>query len=212
MLADLVFVHGLGGGSTKTWCHSNNVDLFWPGEWLPCDTAFEGVRIHSFGYNANWTSLHRSPLDVHAFGQSLTEELVNSPRIKQTDTAIILVGHSMGGLVIKKACILAKTTQDFSNVAERLHSFYFLGTPHRGSNLAATLKNILRILGTQRQYVNGLQVKSELIRVLNDEFRMHYQGIELHTFYETKPMPPPLGIIVDMESATLGQFVRLNDC
>jgi triacylglycerol esterase/lipase EstA (alpha/beta hydrolase family) len=204
VIADFVFVHGLGGGSTTTWCLTQDSEYFWPKEWLPKDPDFEGVRVHSFGYNANWAKRSNSPLDVHAFGQSLVEELLSNPKIKGQDTPIVLIGHSMGGLVIKKACILSKTNPDFVHVAERLHSFYFLATPHRGSNLAATLNNILCISGIgRRAYVSGLESQSELMRVLNDQFRVHYQGIHLHTFYESQPTPP-LGMIVDVESATLG--------
>lgn len=49
-VADLVFVHGLNGGSQSTWSKGNNPATFWPQEWLPKDEAFRDVRIHSFGY------------------------------------------------------------------------------------------------------------------------------------------------------------------
>lgn len=203
-IADFVFVHGLRGGSSTTWYRTQDAEYFWPKEWLPKDADFEGVRIHSFGYNSNWATWLKSPLDVHAFGQSLVEELHSNPKIKDQDTRIILIGHSMGGLVIKKACILCKTNPEFADIAERMHSFYFLGTPHRGSDLAATLNNILRVSGAgRRAFVTGLEAKSELIRILNDQFRIHYHGIRLHTFYESQPTFP-VGIIVSVESATLG--------
>ncbi|MBE3041460.1 hypothetical protein IMZ48_02535, partial [Candidatus Bathyarchaeota archaeon] len=137
------------------------------------------------------------------FGRSLLEELHSNPKVKEHDTPIILVGHSMGGLVIKKMCVLSKMHSGYNDIARRLHSFYFLGTPHWGSNLASTLSNILRVSGLgRRAVVSSLQAKSELIRVLNDEFRLHYQGIHLHTFYETLPTPG-IGVIVDTESATM---------
>lgn len=205
IIADYIFIHGLGGGSSTTWGVSSDPSRFWPAEWLPSDADFHGVRIHSFGYNANWSTWSSNPLDVHAFGQSLVEELSSHPGISSQDTPIVLIGHSMGGLVIKKACILAKINPDFAGVSDRFHSFYFLGTPHRGSDLAGTLAKILRISGLgKKAAVNGLSTGSELIRVLNDEFRVHYQGIQLHTFYESLPTGP-LGIIVDSQSATMGK-------
>lgn len=210
VVADFVFVHGLGGGSNKTWSIKYSPESFWPKEWLPQDPSFEGVRIHSFGYNASWASWLQNPLDIHAFGEYLVQELLSHPQIRTQDTRIVLIGHSMGGLVIKKACILFKTTQSFTDMANRLHSFYFMGTPHRGSNLAGTLNNLLRMSGTGgRAYIAGLETKSEMIQVLSDGFRDHYSGIHLHTFYESLPTPP-VGMIVEIESATLGLYHPLH--
>ncbi|SCV41499.1 uncharacterized protein FFB14_07479 [Fusarium fujikuroi] len=184
VIADLVFVHGL--------------------EWLPKDPDFDGVRVRSFGYNSNWSTRAKTPLDVRSFGQSLVEELISDPMIKSSDTPIVLLGHSMGGLVIKQAYILSKTNRDFAQLAQRFHSFYFLGTPHRGPNLAKFLGNLIRISGKGRKpHVQGLESQSEIIRSLNDSFRVHYARICLHSFYESQPTPP-VGLIVDMESATLG--------
>ncbi|KAF5696237.1 wd40 repeat protein [Fusarium globosum] len=184
VIADLVFVHGLGGGSSTTWCIHGDPEIFWPKEWLPKDPGFDGVRVRSFGYNANWSTRAKTPLDVRSFGQVLVEELISDPMIKSPDTPIVLLGHSMGGL--------------------RFHSFYFLGTPHRGANLAKFLGNLIRISGKGRKpYIQGLESQSEIIPSLNDSFRVHYAGICLHSFYESQPTPP-VGLIVDMESATLG--------
>ncbi|KAI4927152.1 uncharacterized protein J4E92_006317 [Alternaria infectoria] len=151
VIADLVFVHGLGGGSSTTWCLKQDADYFWPKEWLPKDPDFKGVRIHSFGYNANWATWLKSPVDIHAFGQSLVEDLRSDPKINNLDSRIILVGHSMGGLVIKKACVLSKTNPDYSDIANRLHSLYFLGTPHRGSNLAGYAEERIQLLNANHR-------------------------------------------------------------
>jgi len=43
-LIDFIFVHGLGGGSRKTWGKTSSVTRFWPQEWLPKDPAFKNVR------------------------------------------------------------------------------------------------------------------------------------------------------------------------
>lgn len=52
--ADLVFVHGLGGSSRRTWSYSRNIDFFWPGKFLTREPDIAQARILTFGYNANF--------------------------------------------------------------------------------------------------------------------------------------------------------------
>ena len=78
-VADLVFVHGLGGGSRSTWTKSLDTSLYWPQEWLPKDIGFQDVRIHSFGYNSNWEK--ESTLNIHDFAKSLLGSIQDSPNI-----------------------------------------------------------------------------------------------------------------------------------
>lgn len=42
--ADIIFVHGLGGSSVKTWSWERNVDLFWL-EWLRHEEGLSGCRV-----------------------------------------------------------------------------------------------------------------------------------------------------------------------
>ncbi|TIA08966.1 WD40 repeat-like protein [Aureobasidium pullulans] len=213
IVADFIFIHGLGGGSRKTWTRDSDPELFWPQKWLPHDSAFEGVGIHSFGYNAEFTTMNPyfksknvQPLSVDTYGESLVEEIHSHPGIKDRDTPLVFIAHSMGGLVLKRACILLKTNDRYLQTRKRLHSFYFLGTPHRGAELANILGKILSISFGTKRYVEGLKPHSELIASLNDQFRLHYKGIHIETFYETQPVIRAglRSIIVDRESATLG--------
>lgn len=79
VIADLVFIHGLGGGSRKSWSKDENAHLFWPQEWLPQDAGFRDVRIHTFGYDSNWDK--GSILNVHDFAKSLLEWVRDCPTI-----------------------------------------------------------------------------------------------------------------------------------
>ena len=83
-IADLVFVHGLGGGSRSTWMHSSDASLFWPQEWLPTDAGFRDVRIHSFGYDSNWEK--ESVLNIHDFARALLGCLLDCPTIPRDST------------------------------------------------------------------------------------------------------------------------------
>lgn len=82
-IADLVFVHGLGGGSRSTWTHSGDPALYWPLEWLPQDDGFQDVRIHSFGYDSNWGK--ESILNVHDFANALLVSILDCPHISWTE-------------------------------------------------------------------------------------------------------------------------------
>ena len=51
---DIIFVHGLGGASRKTWSKFQDPSLFWPEQWLPLEPEICEARILTFGYNANF--------------------------------------------------------------------------------------------------------------------------------------------------------------
>ncbi|MBE3047106.1 hypothetical protein IMZ48_32205 [Candidatus Bathyarchaeota archaeon] len=52
--ADIVFVHGLGGGSQRTWSKDHNPDFFWPQRFLPAEPGISDTRISTFGYDSNF--------------------------------------------------------------------------------------------------------------------------------------------------------------
>lgn len=131
-------------------------------------------------------------------------EIANSPEIcdGQRESAIVMVGHSMGGIVIKKALILAKQDPNHAALHHRFHSMFFLGTPHHGADGAALLKKLVSIFG-QKAYMDDLRPGSTNTQVINDEFRNVYGTTQLYSFFETVPMSH-LGLIVDSESAKIG--------
>ncbi|KAK3349876.1 hypothetical protein B0T25DRAFT_582714 [Lasiosphaeria hispida] len=206
--ADLVFIHGLGGGSRKTWSFSSDPAHFWPRAWLADDNDFAGsVRIHAFGYRADWGG-RQSMLNIHDFAQSLLGELQNHQSIRRTSTRIILVGHSMGGCVAKKVYILARQNSAAADIAKRIHSLFFLGTPHRGSDLAAVLENMLVVACGKKPFVADLTPHSAALSAINDAFRHVAPDLRLWSFYETLPVRGRAGImnkiVVEKHSATLG--------
>ena len=205
-LVDFVFVHGLGGGSRKTWSKTGSVADYWPQDWLPNDPAFSAVRVHSFGYDSDWVRGKDNCLNIHQFGKFLLGEISVSPSLSQTDTPIVLIGHSMGGLVIKKAYMLARQGAAYEALTERFHTIYFLATPHRGSSSAKLLNNILHVAYSSRAYVADLERGSAAVQSINDEFRNYSADIDLWSFYETQKLKVGVisTLIVDPDSATLG--------
>ena len=112
----------------------------------------------------------------------------------------------MGGLVIKKAYILAQQFQEFESIAERVRAMFFLATPHRGSDLAALLTRILHVAHGARPFVQDLHRNSLATQSINDEFSHNCQKLQLFSFYETLPINYIIGkgLVVDKDLAVLG--------
>jgi pimeloyl-ACP methyl ester carboxylesterase len=223
-VADIIFVHGLGGGSHKTWTKNADPALFWPKEWLPKDTEFQNIRIHTFGYDSDWDK--PSVLGIRDFATNLLQWITDLPEIasdtevccttrscldplvtNSSQKPLILVCHSMGGLVAKEAYVLARETSQYSRVGSSLRSIFFLATPHRGADLANTLSRILKVCPGTRPSVTDLIPASAAIQAINETFPRYSDRLQLHSFYETEPMhvtPMRKELIVKQESAVMG--------
>ncbi|PLN84988.1 hypothetical protein BDW42DRAFT_17640 [Aspergillus taichungensis] len=140
------------------------------------------------------------------FAKSLLSALSTSPCLHDAETPIIFIGHSMGGLVIKKAYLLACHDPVYGKLTTRFRAIFFFATPHRGSDSAKVLHNILRIAYTSRAYVSDLKRGSKALQSINEDFRKYSDKMELCSFYETQKLAiGPFGtLIVDPDSATLG--------
>ncbi|KAM0127142.1 hypothetical protein ACHAP3_008912 [Botrytis cinerea] len=198
-LIDFIFVHGLGGGSRKTWSKSEDAYHYWPKEWLPQDPDFKNVRIFSFGYRADWVGRSKDVLDIGDFAQSLLGEINTCPEIRRSKTKIVLIGHSMGGL----AYLMAVEDPAMRDLVQRVDTMYFLATPHRGSNLATTLNNILRVSFGTKQFTIDLEMNSKMIATINQSFRHYSENLHIWSFYETQETSFINARIVEKESATL---------
>jgi hypothetical protein len=91
VIADIIFVHGLRGGSKSTWSKDHDPALYWPQEWLPKEEGFRDVRIHSFGYNSNWEK--ESTLNIHDFAKSLLGYIHDSPVIPRDLNVCYFIQH-----------------------------------------------------------------------------------------------------------------------
>ena len=85
-IIDFIFVHGLGGGSRKTWSLTDHPEHFWPKAWLSQDVEFSSaVRIHSFGYAADWDEWKRNTLTILDFARSLLGDISGHPKIRRSN-------------------------------------------------------------------------------------------------------------------------------
>ncbi|KAI1309844.1 hypothetical protein F5Y03DRAFT_59729 [Xylaria venustula] len=206
VVADLVFVHGLNGGSRSTWSKKSkggNI-AFWPRDWLSCDDAFRHVRIHTFGYSSGLT--RESVLDIQDFAGNLLACVHHCPAVASNSSGVILfAGHSMGGLVIKKAYVLARQSLEYNKLADRIRAIFFLATPHQGAGIAQMLSRVLALAPGSRPFVNDLLPQSSMLQAINEDFPRYCQELQLFSFYETQAMYYGVGkgLIVEKHCAVM---------
>lgn len=76
-LADIIFVHGLGGSSRLSWSKNKDLALFWPQEWLPLDADVHQARIFTFGYNASFLSTTQAgSIGIMDFAKNLLYDML----------------------------------------------------------------------------------------------------------------------------------------
>lgn len=219
---DIIFVHGLGGTAWRTWCWNRDRKNFWP-VWLADEDALSSFRIFSFGYNANFKGAGTN-LTIHDFAKSLLLDMLtfsgeprqSQERIGDAGRKIIFVVHSMGGLVVKRAYLMGKQDSQFASIVSRVHGVVFLATPHRGSQFAKMLNNILSKspLGPPpKAYVADLDGESSTIQDINEQFRHVCADLHLVSFFETLKTSVGLGKVMvrRCENADDSVLTRL-DC
>lgn len=158
----------------------------------------------------DWCPGDQNSLSRHVYVQkhmvSMAELIPTKSWLTLIQASLVLVGHSMGGLVIKRAYILAKGKPAYVSLAERVQAIFFLATPHRGSDLAPLLSKLLNLSSGARPFVDDLHRNSLATQSINDEFPHHCQDLQLYSFYETLPTNYAVGksLVVGQDLATLG--------
>lgn len=209
---DIIFVHGLGGHSRKTWSKNHDPALFWPELWLPFEPGVSTARILTFGYDANWRGASRSVSNISDFAKELLFEMRFAKGRSGEDLSlgsmpIIFVVHSMGGLVVKKAFLLGLHDENYSEMVSAISAIIFLSTPHRGSNLAETLNRVLSAsFQSPKSFISDLTKCSPAIEELNEQFRHHVPRLSIWSFYETlvTSIGPKKMMVLEKESSVLG--------
>ena len=202
--ANVVFFHGLGGGAYATWqADKNDRATFWPA-WLAAD--IEALSVYSVGYEAPISRWCGSAMHLTDRATNVLGDLLGEPGL--ANGAIILIGHSFGGLLIKQilrtAQSEAQNDEKAARFLRRVEKIAFLATPHTGADLA-TWGDRLRILVRPSGATICLVRNDPNLRDLNLWYRdwSNHQKITHLILTETKPSRI-LGTIVNPDSSDPG--------
>lgn len=213
--ADLIFIHGLGGGSQTTWAKDGLPENFWP-DWIASD--FPQLAVWTMGYKSSPSDWNKHSLPLSRLGSGAINAMQNAEIGKRP---IIFIAHSLGGLVAKEIISQALTqgVDEWKEIANQVRGVSFLATPHAGASLANFAKFLGIVLNASPQ-VEDLQQHSGNLANLHDGFKatVRDRGIVCQAFAENEPVRPgikipffdkkiPSGIsivVVDATSANLG--------
>ncbi|KAI1322975.1 hypothetical protein F5Y16DRAFT_385050 [Xylariaceae sp. FL0255] len=219
-MVDIVFLHGLTGGAYTTFLDKTS-QTYWPIDLLPND--IRGARLFAFGYDADvahwFAPAGQNTLQDHA------SNLLNSLASKRAQTSsttrkIIFVAHSLGGLVAKRAISLSEIAADdhLKQIEKETIGIAFLGTPHRGSDLAPFTKAIANIVKASRKRINTdilevLRRDSQVLAAVDDVFsnwlRKTTGRFHLTCFFEELQFPG-VGMVVKRESAIIAGWPSMS--
>lgn len=178
----IVFVHGVLGNSKSTWSSSK---AFWP-ELITRDHAFDGQDVYVYGYP--------SPLR----GRTLsTDDVADNLRLVLNDDGvlgyktIIIVSHSMGGLVTR--AFLLK----YRYVVPKIKLLYFFGTPTTGSPYA----KLAAVISKNRQFEQMYPMETDsYVAPLQSAWLAAKMELKSYCGFETQTLYGQ--IIVERQSAT----------
>ena len=188
---DIVAVHGLQGDAFKTWQHENG--KLWLRDFLPTDLP--SARIMTHGYNST-VAFSNSVARIEDKALEFLNRLsLKRNAVRSKARPIVFICHSLGGLVVKKALILAHERSDdihYKDILDNTKAIAFLGVPHRGSdsawwaNFAANALKAASIgMTTNTALVDDLKRGSTTLMNISRQFVSRGKHLTIYTFYET---------------------------
>lgn len=186
------FVHGLGGHAFRTWCSDADDDITkmtaWPRDLLPKGFLRENInaRVFTLGYNANSVKRAAPNATIQSTAEDLLAHLIadRSMSSQTRPSEIYFICHSLGGLVVSEALIMALyQDEEYVNKTQYRDLFMngdeclvkgvcFMGTPFLGSGQANLLapfvkavKGLNRLSGTNDNFLRSLRENNQSIEV-----------------------------------------------
>lgn len=138
------------------------------------------------------------------------------------DRPVIFIAHSLGGILLKEALKQSwKSSLDMKVVVESTVSTIFMGTPHRGSELASTglgLEKLAKIFrfDTSDALLRVLKIDSTILDTLVEEFAqvLDSERFLVYTFRESRKLRIPLTLnekVVSNASSRIGYAHEMVD-
>ncbi|KAJ4167387.1 hypothetical protein NW754_011202 [Fusarium falciforme] len=218
---DIIAVSGLGGHAFGSFKERNGGHM-WLRDSLPYDitrgdTDDPIARVMIYGYESS-VAQSKSMQNLEDLATSFHHSLLalaSSP----TTRPIILVAHSLGGLIVKQTLIsLSKSkNEDDAKLVQAVYGIVFFGVPHDGMDISSLIPMVGD--GPNRFLIESIgRINSQILSIQQREFHTVLGGegdSEIFCFYETVESPTaqedehgnwamtgPTAVLVTKSSAT----------
>lgn len=212
----VIFIHGLNGHVENTWISGEGSDSeFWP-QWL--EEELSNVAVWSVGYEADRLKWGRGiAMAVQDRAANILPRLLAEPELAKGN--IVLVGHSMGGVLIKEILRLADrqagTMPAVASFESRVRKTVFIATPHFGSWMSS-IANWLGVFLRPTPATAGLANNDPHLHDLNAWFRDYATKHRLSVMGLGETLGTRFGQVVYPNSSDLGlpspaEYIKLTE-
>ncbi|KAE9578246.1 hypothetical protein CGMCC3_g5476 [Colletotrichum fructicola] len=219
---DIVAVHGFGGDPYQSWTSGKPGErerYMWLQELPP--NLIHCTRIHTFSYSskANDAADILHPEELTLTSKVLLRAIISA---KNEDIPIVFIAHDIGGVLVKKALLIAEATEPYrSSIAKQCRRLIFFATPHRASTLASSWEDLLfnillasptTSLSMSMTYATQLKTFSIFIEDVSDKFTHLFPRhlINVYQQYDESKSSSPVDLQTILAEASLGLAHELN--
>ncbi|EHK27081.1 uncharacterized protein TRIVIDRAFT_34530 [Trichoderma virens Gv29-8] len=194
---DVIALSGLGGHAFGSFKERGGSHM-WLRDSLPRDLTSETdngqmARVMIYGYESGVAG-SRNMQNLEDLATAFHSSLI-ALAASQTTRPIILIGHSLGGLIIKQVKALISlsrsTIPDDQKLIRAVYGVIFFGTPHDGMDISSLIPMVGD--GPNRFLIESIsRINSQIISIQQRDF--HYAlgekgNSEVFCFYETLESP-----------------------
>ncbi|KAH8889477.1 hypothetical protein GQ53DRAFT_783034 [Thozetella sp. PMI_491] len=178
---DIVAIAGLGSHAFGSFVHKGDRHM-WLSDSLP--EYIPTARVMIYGYQSRLQNSNSfASLDDHASALQFTLLQL----LRSAEKRLVLIGHSLGGLLIKEALVGILEMQPFAPLIDLVAGALFFGVPNKGMNIESLLPMVkdhpdLLLL------VKSLGVTSQTLTQKAIEFSriLSRPSFKVFCFYETE--------------------------
>ncbi|GME53090.1 nacht and ankyrin domain containing protein [Neofusicoccum parvum] len=216
---DLIAISGLGGHAFGSFKRKGE-SYMWLRDDLP--KSFPGSRVIIYGYNSK---LHGSLSVQNATDIAMKFHEAMTDIRSVPEKPLLLLGHSLGGIVIKEALHMIRTSDDQVDKVNfgAISGILFFGVPNQGMDIQSLIP--MAGDGFNRGFLHTLESQSPVLRTQAQQWSQTDADLNCNiiNFYETQAsltarlkddgtwtMAGPPAVLVDSHSATHGRLRNLN--